>query len=156
MITVVDLFAGAGGSSLGATLAGCKVVWAGNHWPTAVAVHTANFPGAEHVCQDLRQFNFASLPDHDLLSASPACQGHAKARGKDRGHVHDDSRATAWAGYDPMVYRSTLGDFEHYFVQAQGHGSILNRENQSRAVAYVQRNPGWRLSVQAHKILNIP
>jgi organic radical activating enzyme len=59
-------------------------------------------------------------------------------------------------GYDPMVYRSTLGDFEHYFVQAQGHGSILNRENQSRAVAYVQRNPGWRLSVQAHKILNIP
>lgn len=59
-------------------------------------------------------------------------------------------------GYDPMMYRSTLGDFEHYFVQAQGHGSILNRENQSRAVAYVQRNPGWRLSVQAHKILNIP
>jgi DNA (cytosine-5)-methyltransferase 1 len=102
MITVVDLFAGAGGSSLGATLAGCKVVWAGNHWPTAVAVHTANFPGAEHVCQDLRQFNFASLPDHDLLSASPACQGHAKARGKDRGHVHDESRATAWAVIDAL------------------------------------------------------
>ena len=59
-------------------------------------------------------------------------------------------------GYDPARYRSTLGDFEHYFVQAQGNGTILDRENQARAVAYVQHNPRWRLSVQTHKILNIP
>ena len=31
MIRVVDLFAGAGGSSLGAHMAGCQVVFAANH-----------------------------------------------------------------------------------------------------------------------------
>lgn len=89
MIRVVDLFAGAGGSSLGAHMVGCQVVFAANHWQQAVAVHAQNFPETEHACQDLRQFDFASLPDHDLLLASPACQGHARARGKDRGPVHD-------------------------------------------------------------------
>ncbi|MBP3980829.1 DNA cytosine methyltransferase [Acidovorax sp. JG5] len=35
----IDLFAGAGGFSTGAMMAGCEVVWAANHWPAAVAVH---------------------------------------------------------------------------------------------------------------------
>lgn len=32
----VDLFAGAGGFSTGARMAGATVVWAANHWPLAV------------------------------------------------------------------------------------------------------------------------
>lgn len=95
-LRVIDLFAGLGGFSLGAEQAGCDVVWAANHWPSAVAVHAANHPRTEHVCQDLQQANWTLLPDFDLLLASPACQGHAKARGKDRPH-HDATRATAWA-----------------------------------------------------------
>ena len=39
MIRIVDLFAGAGGTSEGAKRAGMQVVWAGNHWPAAVKVH---------------------------------------------------------------------------------------------------------------------
>lgn len=35
-----------------------------------------------------------TLPPFELLLASPACQGHSRARGKDRPH-HDASRATA-------------------------------------------------------------
>jgi len=31
----IDLFAGAGGFSTGAAMAGARVVWAANHWPTA-------------------------------------------------------------------------------------------------------------------------
>jgi len=94
----IDLFAGAGGFSTGALMAGCNVVWAANHWQAAVDVHSLNHPGAQHVCQDLHQAQWASVPAHDLLLASPCCQGHSKARGKSNGNPqHDASRSTAWA-----------------------------------------------------------
>lgn len=92
----IDLFAGAGGFSTGAVMAGCNVVWAANHWPAAVAVHTDNHPGTVHACQDLQQTDWTTVPAHDLLMASPACQGHSRAKGKERPH-HDALRSTAWA-----------------------------------------------------------
>jgi len=93
---VIDLFAGAGGFSTGAVLAGANVVWAANHWQSAVQIHAKNHPGTIHVCQDLHQADWSRVPEHDLMLASPSCQGHSKARGKDRPH-HDAARATAWA-----------------------------------------------------------
>ncbi len=95
-MNAIDLFAGAGGFSTGAAQAGCRVLWAANHWPTAVEWHSANHPDTQHACQDLQQADFREAPAHDLLLASPACQGHSPARGKERPH-HDAQRATAWA-----------------------------------------------------------
>lgn len=92
----IDLFAGLGGFSTGAAMAGCDVVWAANHWPAAVEVHANNHPDTAHACQDLQQADWTQVPAHDLLLASPACQGHSRARGKERPH-HDAQRATAWA-----------------------------------------------------------
>lgn len=92
----VDLFAGAGGFSTGAAMAGARVLWAANHWPVAVEWHAANHPDTLHACQDLQQADFRDAPAHDLLLASPACQGHSRARGTDKPH-HDAQRATAWA-----------------------------------------------------------
>lgn len=92
----VDLFAGAGGFSTGATMAGAQVVWAANHWPVAVKWHSANHPGTDHACQDLQQADFRDAPAHDILLASPACQGHSRARGAEKAH-HDALRSTAWA-----------------------------------------------------------
>lgn len=92
----IDLFAGAGGFSTGAAMAGCDIVWAANHWPEAVAIHAANHPKTVHACQDLQQTDWSTVPAHDLLLASPACQGHSNARGKERPH-HDALRSTAWA-----------------------------------------------------------
>lgn len=94
--TAIDLFAGAGGFTEGATQAGLEVVWAANHWQKAVEVHASNHPGVAHSCQDLQQADFTRVPGHDFLLASPSCQGHSPARGKDRPH-HDAARATAWA-----------------------------------------------------------
>jgi DNA (cytosine-5)-methyltransferase 1 len=96
MTTAIDLFAGAGGFSTGARLAGVNVAAAANHWPAAVQAHAANHPEAAHVCQDLQQADWRRFPAHDLLLASPACQGHSRARGKDQPH-HDAARSTAWA-----------------------------------------------------------
>jgi len=102
---VIDLFAGLGGFSEGAEAAGCSVVWAGNHWRQAVDVHASNHPATAHVCQDLQQADWSTVPAHDLLLASPACQGHSKARGKDRAH-HDANRSTAWAVVSALEFHA--------------------------------------------------
>src|SRR6476620_5509626 len=95
-LTCVDLFAGMGGTTLGATSAGLRVLVSANHNAVAVATHRLNHPDVDHVTQDLQQANFYDWPDFDVLLASPACQGHSRARGKDRPH-HDGTRSTAWA-----------------------------------------------------------
>lgn len=96
MIRAVDLFSGAGGWSCGAEQAGVTVVAGANHWPRAVATFSAAHPGAQARCQDVALMDPRDLPAFDLLLASPACQGHSRARGKDKPH-HDVQRATAWA-----------------------------------------------------------
>jgi len=97
-VKAIDLFSGAGGFSTGATLSGCEVVWAANHWPDAVEWHAVNHPDAQHICQDLHQAQWELVPKHDIMLASPCCQGHSKARGKAHGNPqHDASRSTAWA-----------------------------------------------------------
>lgn len=108
-MTVTDLFAGAGGSSTGATqVPGVDVVLAANHWQKAIDVHNANHPETLHVCADLSQLNPRYVPTTDILWASPECTNHSIARGrKDArqpdlfGEVLPDeaaerSRATMW------------------------------------------------------------
>lgn len=106
----IDLFSGAGGFSTGATMAGVNVVWAANHWPLAVEYHQANHPDSDHACQDLQQANWSRVPSHDLLLASPCCQGHSPARGKAHGNPqHDASRSTAWAVVSAAEYHRPMG-----------------------------------------------
>lgn len=101
----IDLFAGLGGWSTGARMAGVEVLWAANHWPAAVEWHAHNHPDTIHVCQDLHQADWSRVPKHDLMLASPCCQGHSKARGKASGNPqHDASRSTAWAVVSGLEY----------------------------------------------------
>jgi DNA (cytosine-5)-methyltransferase 1 len=134
MIRAIDLFAGAGGFSTGAQMAGVQVVWAGNHWPVAVEIHAANHPDTQHVCQDLHQADWTKVPAHDILLASPCCQGHSKARGKSANNPqHDASRSTAWAVVSALEYhRPAFGVVENVpeFVQWKLY-------------------PAWRLALQA-------
>ncbi|WP_416052771.1 DNA cytosine methyltransferase [Cupriavidus basilensis] len=105
IMTAADLFAGGGGFTTGAEMAGVNVVWAANHSRAAVDTHAANHPSTVHACQDLHQANWAEVPQHDLLLASPCCQGHSKARGKAANNPqHDASRSTAWAVVDAVEF----------------------------------------------------
>jgi DNA (cytosine-5)-methyltransferase 1 len=99
-LRAIDLFAGWGGMTLGAKMAGARVVWAANHWPLAVDTHALNHPGTAHACQDLRQADWSSLPAFELLLAAPACQGHSSASQPKRRAYHDAMRATAWSVVD--------------------------------------------------------
>lgn len=96
----VDLFAGWGGLTLGAEQANVPVLWSANHWPLAVATHQLNHPQTQHVCQDLKQADWTTLPAYDLLLAAPACQGHSPASQPRRRLYHDALRATAMAVID--------------------------------------------------------
>lgn len=102
----VDLFAGFGGFTEGATAAGAHVAWAANHWPVAVETHAANHPETEHSCQDLRQADWSAIPAHDILLAAPECPGHsqaaqpARARSEVIRKQHASRRSTAWSVVD--------------------------------------------------------
>jgi len=131
-MNAVDLFAGAGGFSTGAAMAGCRVLWAANHWPAAVAAHSLNHPETAHICQDLHQADWSKVPAHDLLLASPCCQGHSLARGKDRPH-HDAARSTAWAVVSAIEYHRPQ------------FALVENVAEFRRWVLF----PAWRLAVEA-------
>ncbi len=110
MITMTDLFCGAGGSSTGAlAVPGVTVRMAANHWKLAVETHNTNHPSTDHACADISQVDPRLFPRTDILWASPECTSHSQARGKKRedttpdlfGEVLPDdaaerSRATMW------------------------------------------------------------
>jgi DNA (cytosine-5)-methyltransferase 1 len=113
-ITFIDIFCGAGGSSLGLAAAGLELKLAANHWPRAIETHSANFPAAEHLCADINGYDMRRLPRARVLWASPICQesspagGRRKKRGpagqgsllEEEGHVAaagwERTRATAY------------------------------------------------------------
>lgn len=110
MLTITDLFCGAGGSSSGAIqVPGVRVRMAANHWRLAVETHNTNHPDADHDCADISQTDPRRYPATDILWASPECTNHSQAKGKRRGDRQPDlfdqtlpdeaaerSRATMW------------------------------------------------------------
>ncbi len=81
MLTLTDLFCGAGGSSTGAIAAGVEVRVASNHWQLAVETHNTNHPDADHICADLSQIHPRYFPRTDLAWMSPECTNHSRAKG---------------------------------------------------------------------------
>ena len=96
LMKLIDQFAGAGGNSHGAALAGHEVIWAGNHDEYAIEAHKQNHPQAMHICEDLIGYNYHTVPDHDVLMSFPACQGHSKSQPRRR-RYHERLGSTAWA-----------------------------------------------------------
>lgn len=72
-----------------------------------------------------------------------------------------DELKVVWPGsaHDPETYRNELGSFDHYYVSPlaelqPGVGmSLIDKDNLNQAFAYVMNNPGWKMSLQTHKIL---
>jgi len=106
IITAVDLFCGAGGTSTGLIQAaeslGKKVdLTAINHWDKAIQTHKTNHAQVRHLCENLDNVNPRALFPQgriNLLVASPECTHHSNARGGVP--CSDQSRATAWRVVD--------------------------------------------------------
>ncbi|WP_019588048.1 DNA cytosine methyltransferase [Deinococcus apachensis] len=97
-LTLLDLFAGAGGLSLGLTWAGFRSLAAVEVDPAAAATYDANFGG--HILRDSRgrplpmeQVDFTSFRGRvDLLSGGPPCQGFSLLGTR----LEDDPRNRLW------------------------------------------------------------
>jgi DNA (cytosine-5)-methyltransferase 1 len=91
MLTLTDLFCGAGGSSSGAEqVPGVTVRMAANHWALAVETHNRNLPHADHDTANISQAEPRRYPRTDLLWASPECTNHSKAKRKRRADLQPD------------------------------------------------------------------
>lgn len=103
IVSVADLFCGAGGSSSGAQRAIEEVgatmdLVAVNHWNTAIATHAANHPNARHLVEDVSIVDPESVVPSgrlDILMASPECKFYSRARGGKP--IHDQGRMNPWA-----------------------------------------------------------
>ena len=75
MNKALDLFAGAGGLSLGLKMAGWDVRVAVEYDATAVETHRKNMPDVLHICDDIRDIDFTGYKDDiDLVVGGPPCQ----------------------------------------------------------------------------------
>ena len=97
-----DLFCGAGGTSSGLVAAAHEMGFeveliAINHWPVAIATHSANYPWAKHICariEEVRPRDVVPRGRLHLLVASPECIFHSVARGGRP--IEDQKRVPAW------------------------------------------------------------
>lgn len=56
------------------------------------------------------------------------------------------------AGIEPESVTSY--DFEHFYLQPMDSPDLI--ENRIKTINYCKNNPQWKLSLQIHKVLNIP
>jgi DNA (cytosine-5)-methyltransferase 1 len=84
-IKAIDLFAGLGGSSWGATNAKIKVVVAVDRWELARDTYKSNFPGVHFLLEKCEEVRLPALKKRvgkiDLIMASPECTSHTCAKG---------------------------------------------------------------------------
>lgn len=125
MPNVIDLFAGAGGLSLGATRAGFNVVAAVEIEPHAILTHQANFPNARHIQADISSISGEALLQqsgiqrNDLtgIIGGPPCQGFSSI-----GHGDvDDTRNQLFVKFFQLVR-----DLQPAFFVAENVPGIMN------------------------------
>lgn len=107
MPNVIDLFAGAGGLSLGASRAGFNVISAVELDFDAISSHITNFPNTRHIQRDIMELNGDSLLNLSGIEANelvgiiggPPCQGFSSI-----GHGNvDDGRNRLFVKFFELV-----------------------------------------------------
>ncbi len=129
----VDIFCGAGGSSIGLAAAGYELLLAANHWRTAIDTHAANFRNAEHLCADVNNYDFRYLPSGaDVLWASPICTELSPAGGtsgpkrgengsfdmvEELGHVSEKGRQRTRATFMDVIRACEVWRFKAVIIE---------------------------------------
>lgn len=147
MITLTDMFCGAGGSSTGAIqVPGVEVKLAMNHWALAIETHNTNHPSTDHACADISAADPRFYPGSDILWASPECTNHSVARGKKR---VDDSQLDLFGEALPDEAadrsRATMWDVPR-FAERHRYKAIIT-ENVVDAAKWVQF-PAWLYAME--------
>jgi len=73
-LSAIDLFAGAGGLSLGMKISGLNVVAALDNSADAIETHAVNFPETLHIVDDAHRVPYKSFKRIDVVAGGPPCQ----------------------------------------------------------------------------------
>lgn len=108
-LSVMDLFAGAGGFSEGFRQAGFSIIAGSDNDPDAVATYAANFPEAEIITGDIRlgyvkERILATARRADVLVGGPPCQAFSQVRNHIR--VFDDPRNSLYREFVDVLQNS--------------------------------------------------
>lgn len=150
-LKVIDLFAGVGGLSLGATRAGFDVVAAVEIDKHALAAHGLNFPNSKHIdtpvgtltASDLLQQ--AELGDGELcgLVGGPPCQGFSTIGKRDL----DDPRNSLFEAFFQLV-----ADLQPAFYVAENVPGILASRNDDIRLAALKKVPPNYMMLDPFKV----
>ena len=136
-LSVIDLFSGVGGFSLGAARAGFNVAAAIDNDDRASAVYRKNFPGHPHFTRDISGLSASELrnllADHVIphgMIAGPPCQGFSrigKRNESDPRNTLFDECFRLIAAIRPLFYivENVLGILDSQFERLRAAG--LNR-----------------------------
>ena len=153
ILRACDLFCGAGGTTSGAEMSQrVRVVLAVNCWPTAIASHKANHPNAMHVCKRIEHVDprqDKTLPEFDLLMASPECQHHSIARGGRP--VDDQRRATPWDVLNWVSVRSPRWLLVENVREFRDWGPLIQKRDKSRRLMYLPDGSPHMIADPKHK-----
>lgn len=138
--SVIDIFSGVGGLSLGAARAGFRVVGSIENDPIASASHAFNFPGTKHLRKDV-----ATLAGAEILEAfgvplgtlsgligGPPCQGFSLIGRRDK----DDPRNLLFGHFFRLV-----SEMQPAFFVAENVMGVLREENAQIVKAALSRLP---------------
>jgi DNA (cytosine-5)-methyltransferase 1 len=158
--TVLDIFCGAGGMSLGFKNAGCQILGGIDQNPYAIATHHQNFPTAKlklppQDIRDLRKFDQLDLRsnDVDILVGGPPCQvfsrvgiGKMRKLGRD---IESDERNFLYkefvrfvAHYKPLVF--VMENVDYLANRDVIFSKICTDFSRSKRKNY----PGYRINYQ--------
>lgn len=161
--TVLDLFCGAGGMSLGFQNAGCKILGGIDINPHAIRTHHKNFPNCKLniEAQDIAEINLNKLSikpgEVDILIGGPPCQvysqiglGKLKSLGK---NIEIDPRNFLYQNFVKFI-----GFYKPLFFIMENVDSLINKkifitiiQELEKGLAKKHNNyPGYRIK---HSIL---
>lgn len=84
----IDLFSGAGGLNLGASMAGVKVRYAVEQWAYAVQTCSLNHKGVNVLCEDIQKVSASNFLKGDeeifIVMGGPPCQGFSMSNTRSR------------------------------------------------------------------------
>lgn len=140
----IDLFAGAGGLSLGVEMAGFDVVSAVEYDPVHAATHLFNFPRTDVLCRDVARIGRTEL----LASARRGWEAHNPDAGDWNGVIDVIVGGPSCQGFSSMGKRSVEDD------RNQLVGEFVRLVEEVRPRAFVMENVPGILHSQYEPILS--
>lgn len=150
-LKVIDLFAGAGGFSLGAARAGMQVVSSVEIDPHANDTHIRNFPNTRHLGMDVSTLKGSDLlaqsglklGDLDGLIGGPPCQGFS-----DIGKRDPNDRRNSLFGH----FMRLVAETQPRFFVAENVPGILQERNADVLKAALELLPSHYVLLPATKV----